>query len=392
MVEKKTKRRQRPGSAWYWQQTDCWYHTPPSTKKREPLLDENGERIRGVENKQAAGLALARVRLIRGLAAPSEMPAPLVKPETWSVARVCSEYLVHCGRAATTGQMHPEHRLGVIRYLNELCRYCGALPVTELKRGYVSSWVDSQPTWRSPVTRRNVITIVLAAFNHIQNEHGIRNPLKGLKKPPSRPRLQSISPEDEPILYGATDEAFRNFLLAAIHTGLRPFCELAKLTAEHVEETPRGMMWRVYSSKTKKTRKIPVRPEVATLTLKLMRTAPSRSGLPVFRNAQGNPWKKVTGVHRFLSLKRKLGWDQDEVRKKYSCYACRHTFAHRMLSGFWNGGVGCSIEVLAELIGDTPKVAFDHYGKEWAQHYQEPLWAAIGSGGENDRKSSRRRR
>jgi len=49
-----------------------------------------------------------------------------------------------------------------------------------------------------------------------------------------------------------------------------------------------------------------------------------------------------------------------------------------MLSGYWTGGVGCSIEVLAELIGDTPKVAFDHYGKEWGQHYQEPLWAAMG--------------
>jgi hypothetical protein len=29
-------------------------------------------------------------------------------------------------------------------------------------------------------------------------------------------------------------------------------------------------------------------------------------------------------------------------------------------------------------MGDTPKVAFDHYGKEWGQHYQEPLWVAIG--------------
>ena len=38
------------------------------------------------------------------------------------------------------------------------------------------------------------------------------------------------------------------------------------------------------------------------------------------------------------------------------------------------------IETLAELIGDTPKVAFDHYGREWGQHYQEPLWAAIGVG------------
>jgi hypothetical protein len=49
-----------------------------------------------------------------------------------------------------------------------------------------------------------------------------------------------------------------------------------------------------------------------------------------------------------------------------------------MLSGYWNDGAGCTIETLAELMGDTPKVAFDHYGKEWGQHYQEPLWAAIG--------------
>ena len=68
------------------------------------------------------------------------------------------------------------------------------------------------------------------------------------------------------------------------------------------------------------------------------------------------------------------------MRSQYSCYTCRHTFAHRMLSGYWNGGKGCSIETLAELIGDTPKVAFDHYGREWGQHYQEPLWAAIGAG------------
>jgi hypothetical protein len=54
-----------------------------------------------------------------------------------------------------------------------------------------------------------------------------------------------------------------------------------------------------------------------------------------------------------------------------------------MLSGYWTDGAGCTIETLAELMGDTPKVAFDHYGKEWGQHYQEPLWAAIGEGADS---------
>jgi integrase len=138
------------------------------------------------------------------------------------------------------------------------------------------------------------------------------------------------------------------------------------------------MMWKVYSSKTKKTRKVPVLPQVAELTRALTKTAPAGSGVPLFRNPAGNPWKKVTGVMRMLKIRRDLGWDNHPTRKKYSSYTCRHTFAHRMLSGYWNRGAGCSIEVLAELIGDTPKVAFDHYGKEWGQFYQEPLWAAVG--------------
>lgn len=216
----------------------------------------------------------------------------------------------------------------------------------------------------------------------------VPNPLKGFKKPKAQPRLQSFSPEEEQSLYGATEECFRNFLFAAIHTGLRPFCELATITAEHVETSDRGMMWRVYSSKTKKTRKIPVHHEVAKLVRRLLLTAPKGSGKPLFRNTKGEPWKRMTGVVRFLALKEKLGWDADPIKSKYSTYTARHTFAHRMLSGFWNGGKGCSIETLAELIGDTPKVAFDHYGKEWGQHYQEPLWAAIGAGGKSKAASS----
>ncbi len=246
-----------------------------------------------------------------------------------------------------------------------------------MKKGHVQHWIESHQTWRSPATHRNAIAIVLAAFNYAGEGQDVRNPLKGLKKPPPQPRLHSLDGEEEAAIYEATDKPYADFLFAAIRTGLRPFCELAKLTAADIEETPRGMMWRVYSSKTDKTRKIPVRGEVAELTRELIGVRPSPR-ITVFRNPQGNPWKKATGVHRFLKIKRDLGWDSDPKRSKYSSYSCRHTFAHRMLAGFWNEGVGCSIETLAELMGDTPKVAFDHYGREWGQHYQEPLWTAIG--------------
>ena len=372
---RKKTRRQSHGSAWHWKQTDCWYYTLPGSKKRTPLLDEDGARIRGIEQKPAAQRAMARVKLAGDWQPSSDQPAT---NETWIVAKVCSEYIQYCERGAANGTLSRGHRDTTVWQLNDLCMYCGALPVAQLKKGHIRIWLDSHESWRSNATHRAAIATVLAAFNYAEDNHDLPNPLKGLKKPPATPRLQSFSREDEEQLYGATNEPYRDFLFAALHTGLRPFCELAMLTAEHVEELPRGMMWRVYSSKTKKTRKIPVRPEVAELTRKLMTTAPAGSGLPIFRNTKGQRWQKVTGVAQFMAMRRRLGWNDDPIRKKFSSYTCRHTFAHRMLSGYWNGGAGCSIETLAELIGDTPKVAFDHYGKEWGKHYQDPLWTAIG--------------
>lgn len=368
------KRRQSHGSAWHWKQTDCWYYTQPSTKQRVALFDEKGERIRGEQHKEAAEVALAREKVSwtdgsGGLASGGG---------EWLVARVCSEYLQYCERGVANNSISQSHHRNATAWLNDLCEFCGALPVAQLKKGHVQTWVEQHTTWRSPATHRGVTAVVLAAFNRVEEMYGIPNSLKGLKRPKAEPRLASFTPADEQILYDATEVCFRDFLFAALHTGLRPFCELARLVAEDVELTERGMMWRVYSSKTKKTRKIPVRPEVAELTRRLMKTAPRGSTLPLLRNTQGNPWKRMTGVVRFLSLKKKLEWDNDPVKSKYSCYTCRHTFVHRMLSGYWTAGVGCSIETLAELIGDTPKVAFDHYGREWGQHYQDPLWNAIG--------------
>jgi integrase len=372
---RKKSRRQQHGSAWHWTQTDCWYYTLPGSKKRIPLFNEDGERIRGKENKEAARLAMARARLA---ASDASTPVVVEPPETWLVAQVCSEYLQYCERGLASGAVSRSHQQSASWFLNDFCGYCGAIAVSQLKKSHVKTWLDRHAGWKSAATHRLAIGTLLAALNYSDDNHGVGNPLKGLKRPTAAPRLASFSKADEETLLAAAEEPFGNFLFAAIHTGLRPYCELARLTAEDVEETPRGMMWRVYSSKTKKTRKIPVRPEVAELTRRLLKDSPAGSGVPVFRTTKGRTWAVQTGVTKFFRLRRKLRWDKDAVRKRFSTYTGRHTFAHRMLSGYWNGGIGCSIETLAELMGDTPKVAFDHYGKEWGQHYQDPLWAAVG--------------
>ncbi len=238
-----TSRRQSKGSAWYWKQTDSWYYTPPGTQQRVPLFDEQGRRIRGKDKKQVAQLALGRLKV----AGKWRVPAVPTGNGAWLVARVCSEYLQYCERGAATGTICTDHRASSIRHLNDLCGYCGGLPVSELNKGHIRYWLDGHASWRSPATIRNAIAIVLAAFNRAEELHGVVNPLRGLKKPAARPRLRSFSKEEEAAIYAATDKPYRDFLFAALHTGLRPFCELARLTADEVIESERGMMWRVYS-------------------------------------------------------------------------------------------------------------------------------------------------
>ena len=101
----------------------------------------------------------------------------------------------------------------------QFASFAGALPVSQLKRGHVKSWVESHGTW-ALATRRNVIAIVLAAFNHAQAMHDVPNPLRGLKKPPPQPRLHSLSDADEGAILSATDECFRNFLVRGDPHGL----------------------------------------------------------------------------------------------------------------------------------------------------------------------------
>ncbi|MBN9121107.1 MAG: hypothetical protein J0I06_18465, partial [Planctomycetes bacterium] len=63
-----------------------------------PLLDEDGARVRGKDNKEQARLALARVKLVE----QGELPAAPTAGGEWLVARVCSEYIQYCDRGVAS--------------------------------------------------------------------------------------------------------------------------------------------------------------------------------------------------------------------------------------------------------------------------------------------------
>jgi hypothetical protein len=59
------------------------------------------------------------------------------------VARVCSEYLQYCDRGVARHTVSADHRAAAAARLNDLCAYCGALPVAQLKKAHVHAWVAS---------------------------------------------------------------------------------------------------------------------------------------------------------------------------------------------------------------------------------------------------------
>ena len=105
MGRNRRQRRQQHGSAWHWKQTDCWHYTLPGTKKRMALFDEDGQRIPGKGNQEAAETALAKAKV-----ASESGSTATIDRERWPVAKVCSEYLQYCERDVANHTISKGHR------------------------------------------------------------------------------------------------------------------------------------------------------------------------------------------------------------------------------------------------------------------------------------------
>ena len=210
----RNRKRQANGSPWHRKFDDSWYATIDG--KRQKLRDEAGQPIKGIDNRANAELAVARIRLN-------------VHPQATDggnvlVATVIDAYLGHLKATAT--QEYTTLATGI---MNDFCAYCGGLPVKDLRKKHVRDWVALHPTWKSDNTKRDYMTIVVAAFNHAVKEEEIldSNPISGLKKPAAFARvtffreeeIQEVlaycnkSPRKKAVSLSATGELFKMLLL-----------------------------------------------------------------------------------------------------------------------------------------------------------------------------------
>jgi integrase len=260
----------------------------------------------------------------------------------------------------------------------------GEVAVKDLTHHMVYAWLDTMREWRThPGTGlptrwtdgsvRNACTSLQAAFNWAARSGLItKNPLTGMEQPDARSRgrhaLTGKTPAERRanhrrILEVATP-AFRPFVVCLEATGARPG-ELANAAAADFDAELGAIVYHAddkrleneFSHKTGskgKDRIIFFTGDALTIILAL---AEKHSTGPLFR----------TGVRKDRGRGEYGGWTDKEITKRFrvireavgiprlSAYSYRHTLATAWLEQ------GRSMDILAELLGNSPAVIRKHY-------------------------------
>ena len=259
----------------------------------------------------------------------------------------------------------------------------GGMEARDLTTLIVERWLAAHPGWKS---HRAALQAVRRVMNYCVGVKALdANPLRGLKVAKVGQRETYLTPEVEQAIYTRCKRVAKRsgkerspaLALAVqvlVRTGCRPDIEFNSLEARHVEETPRGQRWHFPAAEAKgrkKSRTIYVAPEIAEITRQRIALHPTG---PLFRNERDDPWTLDGLQSAFKRLRGALDRLGVAYVKPLIPYTCRHTFAKRMLGGYW--GPAVTLEVLAGLMGNSPKVCWEHYAK-WSSQYVDPFWSAI---------------
>src|SRR5262249_20033493 len=157
------------------------------------------------------------------------------------------------------------------------------------------------------------------------------NPVRGVKKPDLGQRRRVLSAAEQERLLAAADKHFCPFLLAMLHTIVRPQ-EVRAVCWKHLvlKPVPLFVLTDFKARDRRKDRQTAVRrillaEAIVTLLEALTaRRQPSPEG-PVFLDRRGLPWTANAVRCRMRRLREKLGLEADEHGEKLVADTLRHT-------------------------------------------------------------------
>ena len=179
------------------------------------------------------------------------------------------------------------------------------LEVDALKPIHVERWVDAHADWSASHQRGCKVAVQRALRWAAKMGVIDKNPVRHLEKPQVGKREQLITPDEYAMLLGHfPDEAFRDLLEMAWHTGARPQ-ETIRVEARHADLANRRVVLPPKEAKGKKRFRI-IYLNDAALELVRRRAAERPEG-PIFRNLNGDPWTAWAVNNRFCRLQQALG-------------------------------------------------------------------------------------
>lgn len=248
----------------------------------------------------------------------------------------------------------------------------GHLLCSQLTPAHIDDWLNGHD-WK-PGGRRTRVQAVKRAFNFAVERKLITvNPIRGYMIPCSKSRVNYLSPEQERAMIEHASTAFALALKVCIRTGARFGCEFAALTARHVRDHGDKMEWEFQpeESKTGRLRRVLITdPEILGIVRDRLKEVPE--GESLFRNSNGSPWNRKILSHNFRRVKTKIEKKGIRLDPDACMYSCRHTYAKRILEGYWTGKPA-SIKTLARLMGNSVQVCLDHY-LQFSEADNEMLW------------------
>ena len=381
-------RRKRPGRAkgrrnlgYFYRKGRGWF-----TSNDEKLCDAEGNHLRNPDDDETAQIAYARYVAER---ATNPLTSTCCR-DSMLVADVCQRYLEHAQRqnAAETYRLRADllfdfcsgfparfrEQTDKAHATDRLHAGYGARAWNQLRKIDVEDWLAAHPGWKST---RAAVQAVRRAFNYCLEQGLITaNPVKGIKVKASGKRVTYFTPEVEEALYKFATPALALAIKVCIHTGARPMCEFGRLEARHVQVDEKGNMLWWFSPKEAKVRGKPRVVRIPRYVMPLVEAAAKKHPAgKLFRDQHGRPWTNRTLRDAFTKLRRRLLRKGIPIDKSDVMYTCRHTYAKRMLAGYWTGKP-LTIEFLAALMGNTPKICWEHYA-QWCDKYTEPLWESL---------------
>ena len=270
----------------------------------------------------------------------------------------------------------------------------GSLTVAQLRDGGVGkirTWAVGKG-WQQGMLGL-VYAQIKAVFNWAEGEGGLisSSPIKllntGKGRVTAKSRVSVLSQAQEEVILDCIPKRgfqFRLALETLIGTGCRPE-EFCTVTAADLRTDDQGSLyWYVKHKNQYKARFGGQRRPVYLLTAKLeelTREAAERNpNGPIFRNNWNDPWtiSRLLEAFRRATARpacKKQGLDDhvivklnDRTKKEYRyvVYTCRHTFAHRYLTGFYRNENDDPIVLnygqVADLMGNTAAEVERTYG------------------------------